>query len=203
MSGGHRRRPRDRLKVRSVDAGNRATYRLERPGRHVARDDRIRDTGEPPVPEVNVRATPPTGPCATTLIWFQIGAGEFAYFDRPPRLGHHCRKDAIGHVMRHPLRKPCIRCGSELTTRNDRLMRFHTPERRLSMSVCVCTVAVLLMPSLSTAQTYQVQQRAASSSASASTGCTLPPCTSANTQSRTCSAPRSPQRRCGNELRDS
>ena len=26
------------------------------------------------------------------------------------------------------------------------------------MYVCVCTVAVLLMPSLSTAQTYQVQQ---------------------------------------------
>ena len=106
-------------KHRSVDAANRATSRLERPGGHVAGDDRIRDTGEPPVPEVNVRATH-LGPGRAQQhlrSWFQIGTGEFAYFDRPPRLGHHGRKDAIGHVISYPLSEALLRCGSELTTR--------------------------------------------------------------------------------------
>ena len=70
-------------------------------------------------------------------------------------------------------------------------MRFHTPERRLSMYVCVCTVAVLLMPSFQRRKPTRFSSLAGSSSASASTGCTRSRCISANTQSRTCSAPRS------------
>ncbi len=108
---------------RAVDARQWSARGIDRPGRHVARNDRIRHARQTAVPEMDVRAADLRARCPQQRrSWRKIGARKRPHLDGLSRRGHHGRENIGAHgvyviLERMPIQTsrrqgPCVHAGT-------------------------------------------------------------------------------------------